>query len=361
MPRRFAEWALALTVALAVHGGVLAVMVGWASDEPRRERSAGEQSVVWGSPMTVAAEETVVSDDEAEETVAETVAEPVDATTTVEAEDAEAEPTEELREVETASEADEVAETEERAERQAAAEPAETRPAEEAAEATAALGDTADRPVADEAMEDAAEPVQAEAAAEPAQRSDAEPVEVARAAEPAEREALEPSQSDPLAVPRAKPQDLASEALKRRKDKERREAAARRRAEEARKARNQKRSAAVNATAGQAKGSGGRREADGGRADASNYAGRVLAHLQRHKRYPSSAARRRLSGVVTIRFSIDASGRLRGVSLRGSSGEQVLDEAALAMVRRADPFPKIPGGLGRNAMSFTVPVRFRPR
>jgi periplasmic protein TonB len=38
----------------------------------------------------------------------------------------------------------------------------------------------------------------------------------------------------------------------------------------------------------------------------------------------------------------------------------LLDAEAIAMVNRAMPFPPLPKGLGRQAMSFTVPARFQP-
>ena len=79
---------------------------------------------------------------------------------------------------------------------------------------------------------------------------------------------------------------------------------------------------------------------------------RVQAHLERHKRAPAGAG----TGVVRVAFGIDASGRVTSVSLTRSSGNPALDQAALAMVRRASPVPAPPPGVGRK---IGVPVRFR--
>ncbi len=99
----------------------------------------------------------------------------------------------------------------------------------------------------------------------------------------------------------------------------------------------------------------------GGQAAVSSYNAVVLAHLQRYRIYPEEARAARVTGVSTVRFTLGASGNVVAVSLAGSSGTGVLDQAALAMVRRASPFPPIPASLGRGSMTFAAPVRFNLR
>jgi protein TonB len=100
---------------------------------------------------------------------------------------------------------------------------------------------------------------------------------------------------------------------------------------------------------------------NGGQANASAYSAQVLAHLQRYRVYPDSARSAGITGVSTVRFTLGASGNVIAVSLAGSSGQGVLDQAALAMVNRAAPFPPIPPALGRGSMTFAAPVRFNLR
>lgn len=130
------------------------------------------------------------------------------------------------------------------------------------------------------------------------------------------------------------------------------------RAREARRPARQTPATASGASSGGTPGSGGMRSSDGGEAERSNYAGRVVAHLNRHKQFPRTAMQRRVNGTVMVRFSLARDGRVTSARLQRGSGHRVLDEAALAMVRRADPFPPIPPGLGRNSMSFTAPIEF---
>jgi protein TonB len=88
-----------------------------------------------------------------------------------------------------------------------------------------------------------------------------------------------------------------------------------------------------------------------GRSDRSvNYAGMVRAHLARYK--PSGT---RGSGVATVMFSLDGSGRVTSARLAGSSGNAAWDQEVVAMARRASPFPRDPDGRGGN---FNISVRF---
>lgn len=85
---------------------------------------------------------------------------------------------------------------------------------------------------------------------------------------------------------------------------------------------------------------------------------RMLAHLERRKRYPAAAKRKRLEGTAQVRFTIDESGNVLSVSLAGSSGVPELDEEVISMVRRASPVPPPPPGVNRT---IVVPVRFNIR
>jgi colicin import membrane protein len=88
---------------------------------------------------------------------------------------------------------------------------------------------------------------------------------------------------------------------------------------------------------------------------AGNYRGQVIAHLVRFKRYPEDAEARGAEGRPTVSFSLDAGGRVGGVSLSRSSGHRDIDAETLAMVRRASPFPVPPAGAPR---SFSVTIHF---
>lgn len=82
---------------------------------------------------------------------------------------------------------------------------------------------------------------------------------------------------------------------------------------------------------------------------------RLMAHLERRKRYPPGG---RGEGIAHVRFSIDDQGRVLSSALARSSGVAELDEAALALVRRASPVPAPPPDASRD---ITAPILFRKR
>jgi periplasmic protein TonB len=84
----------------------------------------------------------------------------------------------------------------------------------------------------------------------------------------------------------------------------------------------------------------------------------VVALLERNKRYPESAQSRRQQGVAQVFFSLDRQGRVIDSRVVRSSGASALDEEALALLRRAQPFPPPPSELPGQRVDLTVPIRF---
>ncbi|MGE8943670.1 energy transducer TonB family protein [Leptospira interrogans] len=85
----------------------------------------------------------------------------------------------------------------------------------------------------------------------------------------------------------------------------------------------------------------------------STWRGSVMAHLNRHKRYPGSGG-----GTSSVAFTIDRSGRVLSARLIRSSGSSILDQEAVALARRASPLPAPPANVGGGSVVLTVPVRF---
>jgi periplasmic protein TonB len=89
-----------------------------------------------------------------------------------------------------------------------------------------------------------------------------------------------------------------------------------------------------------------------------NWQSRLLAHLERHKRYPSAARARREEGVVQLRFVIDADGRVLAHDIDRSSGSTRLDGAVDELIGRASPVPAPPPEVAQDRLELVVPVRF---
>ena len=88
------------------------------------------------------------------------------------------------------------------------------------------------------------------------------------------------------------------------------------------------------------------------------YAATLLSWLGRYKEYPWAARRRGVQGQVVLRLAVARSGRVAATAIETSSGTDVLDEAALDMVHRAEPLPPLPASFPGDVAEFRVPISF---
>lgn len=95
-----------------------------------------------------------------------------------------------------------------------------------------------------------------------------------------------------------------------------------------------------------------------GSASPAKWQSRLMAHLERRKKYPTGSRSRREQGTVYVRFRIDDSGTVLSASLARSSGFPDLDAEVMSLVRRASPVPAPPAGVNKT---ITAPVRFTVR
>lgn len=89
------------------------------------------------------------------------------------------------------------------------------------------------------------------------------------------------------------------------------------------------------------------------------YAQLLSGAIGRFQKYPRLAQMRGWEGTVEVLLRIAAGGAVREISLVKSSGFDVLDEQALAMVRQATPLPRPPADLAAQDFSVRVPIVFR--
>lgn len=91
----------------------------------------------------------------------------------------------------------------------------------------------------------------------------------------------------------------------------------------------------------------------------SSWQKRLMAHLDRHKRYPADRSQK--GAEIVVGFALDRMGHVLTTRIIKGSGDAVLDEAALAMVRRSDPVPQPPPLVADEGLNFTLPVIFRAK
>ncbi|MFT4115555.1 TonB family protein [Bradyrhizobium sp.] len=85
----------------------------------------------------------------------------------------------------------------------------------------------------------------------------------------------------------------------------------------------------------------------------------IVAVVERNKRYPEAARSRRVQGITQVRFTLDRNGIVGDAQVIQSSGSDALDGEAIALLKRAQPFPAPPDMFGgtivvRLQIRFTV-------
>jgi protein TonB len=97
---------------------------------------------------------------------------------------------------------------------------------------------------------------------------------------------------------------------------------------------------------------------EGGDATAmSVYRGKLFSHISGKKLNPRS----REAGVAVVRFTVGPGGELVSREIATSSGSKILDDAAIASIDRAAPFPPMPSDVKNEPMVVSVPFRFTVR
>ncbi|NOX28357.1 MAG: energy transducer TonB [Gammaproteobacteria bacterium] len=80
--------------------------------------------------------------------------------------------------------------------------------------------------------------------------------------------------------------------------------------------------------------------------------------LAKHKKYPRRARLRKQEGTAVLYFVVDRDGRVLEYLVEESSGHRLLDKEVTAMLKRAEPLPKIPDIMHQAKLEITVPVEF---
>jgi protein TonB len=76
------------------------------------------------------------------------------------------------------------------------------------------------------------------------------------------------------------------------------------------------------------------------------------------KQYPRNAREEGWEGSVVIKLQILPTGKVERMELAEKSQYEILNEAALQAINKAQPFPKFYRGLTLQSITVNVPIQF---
>ncbi len=92
----------------------------------------------------------------------------------------------------------------------------------------------------------------------------------------------------------------------------------------------------------------------------ARYEQAISLWVQKFLRYPEEAKTAGIQGRAIVRIRIDRLGNIRYSGIESSAGYDILDNAALDMIRRANPVPAVPNDYpDGDAFEFLIPASFK--
>ena len=91
----------------------------------------------------------------------------------------------------------------------------------------------------------------------------------------------------------------------------------------------------------------------------ARYLTMVRMRIEGHKRYPMLARRQHIEGRTRVSFLLRSDGEVDQVRVIKTSGYRILDDAAVAAIKNASPFPMPPNGLLHCPISLEITMVFK--
>ena len=89
------------------------------------------------------------------------------------------------------------------------------------------------------------------------------------------------------------------------------------------------------------------------------YLQKVRNKIRANWSYPREAGERRIEGDLLVEFQIAKNGHLEYVTLKRTSGKDILDFYAINAVKFAAPFPPLPDAVAKESLTITGAFRYQ--
>jgi protein TonB len=107
-----------------------------------------------------------------------------------------------------------------------------------------------------------------------------------------------------------------------------------------------------------ANGTDAQRSTGGKVGNSSHYLSQLSVWLGQYKTYPPELKKRKIQGIVTVKFGIRRNGEIFAASVKTSSGQPALDDAALQMLAGASPLPPLPTSIKKEEIHLVIPIEY---
>ncbi|MFA5149847.1 MAG: energy transducer TonB [Candidatus Omnitrophota bacterium] len=84
----------------------------------------------------------------------------------------------------------------------------------------------------------------------------------------------------------------------------------------------------------------------------------IKQRIEEARRYPLWAKKQGIEGITHLYFSLLPGGRSQDIKILRSSGSRILDDEAVATLKRASPFPPIPKEINNSSVDMEVAIVF---
>jgi TonB family protein len=90
----------------------------------------------------------------------------------------------------------------------------------------------------------------------------------------------------------------------------------------------------------------------------SDWNNQLVSTLEQNKQYPTEARNKGEQGTVVVNFTVDRDGNLVDSKVSQSSGSVLLDQAAIDLLQRTQPFAPLPSDYDKSQFTLRLPIRF---
>ncbi len=89
------------------------------------------------------------------------------------------------------------------------------------------------------------------------------------------------------------------------------------------------------------------------------YLRNVRSILEANKTYPLLARKKKTEGKVYLRFVVESSGKVSDIAVAKSSGSEILDEAAVSLIKELGTLPSFPRDVPQKNWSMYLPLEYQ--